>query len=40
MYFSDHHMKEIEILQKLTAKGFFKFKVQGRWTFSFSKVAS
>jgi ubiquinone/menaquinone biosynthesis C-methylase UbiE len=39
MYFSDHHLKEIEILQRLTAKGLFKLKVQGRWTFSFSKVA-
>jgi ubiquinone/menaquinone biosynthesis C-methylase UbiE len=40
MYFSDHHLKEIAILQRLTAKGLFKFKVKGRWTFSFSKVAS
>lgn len=40
MYFSDHHMKEIEIVQRLTAKGLFKLKDQGRWTFSFSKVAS
>jgi ubiquinone/menaquinone biosynthesis C-methylase UbiE len=40
MYFSDHHLKEIEILQRLTARGLFKFKVQERWTFSFSKVAS
>jgi ubiquinone/menaquinone biosynthesis C-methylase UbiE len=40
MYFSDHHLKEIEILQRLTAKSLFKFKVQGRWTFGFSKVAS
>jgi ubiquinone/menaquinone biosynthesis C-methylase UbiE len=39
MYFSDHHLKEIEILQRLTAKGLFKFRVKGRWTFSFSKVA-
>jgi ubiquinone/menaquinone biosynthesis C-methylase UbiE len=40
MHFSDHHLKEIEILQRLTAKGLFKLKVQGRWTFSFSKAAS
>ena len=40
MYFSDHHLKEIEILQRLTTQGLFKFKVQGRWTFSFTKVAS
>jgi ubiquinone/menaquinone biosynthesis C-methylase UbiE len=40
MYFSDHHMKEIEILQRLTAKGLFKFNVNGGWTFSFNKVAS
>jgi ubiquinone/menaquinone biosynthesis C-methylase UbiE len=40
MYFSDHHMKEIEILQRLTAKGLFKLQLQGRWTFSFTKVAA
>lgn len=40
MYFSDHHLREIEILQRLTAKRLFKLKVQGRWTFSFGKVAS
>ena len=40
MYFSDHHMKEIEIVQRLTAQGFFKLKDQGRWTFSFTKAAS
>jgi ubiquinone/menaquinone biosynthesis C-methylase UbiE len=40
MYFSDHHLKEIEILQRLTAKGLFKFKANGGWTFSFTKVAS
>ena len=37
MYFSDHHMKEIEIVQRLTTKGLFKLKDQGRWTFSFNK---
>ena len=40
MYFSDHHMKEIEIVQRLTARGLFTLKDQGRWTFSFSKEAS
>ena len=40
MYFSDHHMKEIEILQRVTATGLFKFEANGGWTFSFSKVAS
>jgi ubiquinone/menaquinone biosynthesis C-methylase UbiE len=40
MYFSDHHLKEIQILQRLSAKRLFKFKVKGRWTFSFGKVAS
>ena len=40
MYFSDHHMKEIEIVQLLTAKKLFKLEDQGRWIFSFSKVAS
>lgn len=40
MYFSDHHLKEIEIVQRLTAQGLFKFKVKGRWTFSFNKLAS
>jgi ubiquinone/menaquinone biosynthesis C-methylase UbiE len=40
IYFSDHHMKEIEIVQRLTAQGLFKLKDQGRWTFRFSKVAS
>jgi ubiquinone/menaquinone biosynthesis C-methylase UbiE len=40
MYFSDHHMKEIEILQRLTARGLFKLQLQGKWTFSFTKVAA
>jgi ubiquinone/menaquinone biosynthesis C-methylase UbiE len=40
MYFSDHHLKEIEILQRLTTRGLFKFKANGGWTFSFTKVAS
>jgi ubiquinone/menaquinone biosynthesis C-methylase UbiE len=40
MYFSDHHMKEIEILQRVTATGLFTFKANGGWTFSFSKAAS
>jgi ubiquinone/menaquinone biosynthesis C-methylase UbiE len=40
MYFSDHHMKEIEIVQRLTARGLFDLKDQGRWTFSFTKVLS
>ena len=40
MYFSDHHMKEIEILQRLTATGLYKFERNGGWTFSFSKIVS
>lgn len=40
MYVSDHHMKEIEIVQRLTEQRLFKLKDQKRWTFSFSKVAS
>jgi ubiquinone/menaquinone biosynthesis C-methylase UbiE len=40
MYFSDHHLREIAILQRLTANGLFKLRVKGRWTFSFSKVLS
>ena len=40
MSFSDHHMKEIEIVQQLSTNGLFKLKDQGRWTFSFSKVVS
>jgi ubiquinone/menaquinone biosynthesis C-methylase UbiE len=40
MYFSDHHLKEIEIVQRLTANKLFTLKDQGRWTFSFTKVAA
>jgi ubiquinone/menaquinone biosynthesis C-methylase UbiE len=40
MYCSDHHLKEIEILHRLTATGLFTFQAQGRWTFGFSKVAN
>lgn len=38
MCFSDHHMKEIEILKRLTEKGLFKLKRKGRRTFALSKV--
>ena len=40
MYFSDHHLKEIEIVQRLTARRLFTLKDQGRWSFSFTKVAA
>ena len=36
--FSDHHMKEIEILRRLTEKGLFKLLRKGRRTFVFSKL--
>jgi ubiquinone/menaquinone biosynthesis C-methylase UbiE len=38
MCFSDHHMKEIEILKRLTEKGLFKLKSKGIRTFALSKV--
>jgi predicted transcriptional regulator YheO len=38
MCFSDHHMKEIEIIKKLAEKGFFKLKRKGRRTLSLCKV--
>ena len=38
MCFSDHHMKEIEILRRLTEKGLFKLKSKGIRTFALSKV--
>ena len=36
--FSDHHMKEIEILRRLTEKGLFKLLRKGKRTFVFSKL--
>ena len=38
MYFSDHHMKEAEILKRLTENGLFKLKWKGRRTLSFCKM--
>jgi len=38
MCFSDHHMKEIEILKRLTEKGLFKLQRKGRRTLIFGKV--
>jgi len=35
--FSDHHMKEDEILSKVTDKGLFKLSRKGKKTYSFSK---
>ena len=37
MYFSDHHMKEPQILPALTENGLFKLMGKGRMTFRFSK---
>jgi ubiquinone/menaquinone biosynthesis C-methylase UbiE len=39
MCFSDHHMKEIEILKRLTERGLFKLQRKGRRTLIFSKVS-
>ena len=36
--FSDHHMKEDEILPEVTNTGLFKLLKKGKWTYSFSKV--
>ncbi len=38
MCFSDHHMKEIEILERLTEKGLFKLQRKGRRTLSLCKL--
>jgi len=35
--FSDHHMKEKEIVSKLTDKGLFRFSGKGKKTYSFLK---
>jgi len=35
--FSDHHMKENEIVSKLTDKGLFRVSGKGKRTYSFSK---
>ena len=36
--FSDHHMKEDEILPEVTNTGLFKLLKKGKWTYSFTKV--
>ena len=38
MCFSDHHMKETEIVQALTEKGLFEMKGKGKRTYLFQKV--
>jgi len=38
MCFSDHHMKEIEILERLTEKGLFKLRRKGKRILSLAKV--
>ena len=35
--FSDHHMQEKEIIQKLTGSGLFKFQQKNKHTYSFTK---
>lgn len=35
--FSDHHLKEDEIISQVTDKGFFKFSEKGKKTYSFLK---
>jgi len=37
--FSDHHLKEAEILRRVTATGLFKLSKKGKRTYSFSKVS-
>ena len=36
--FSDHHLKEEEIVKKLTEGGLFRLKGKGKWTYSFEKI--
>jgi ubiquinone/menaquinone biosynthesis C-methylase UbiE len=36
--FSDHHMKEEEVLTRVTGSGIFRFVRKGRKTYSFAKV--
>jgi ubiquinone/menaquinone biosynthesis C-methylase UbiE len=36
--FSDHHMKEQDILTRVTKTGLFKLSTKGKKTYSFSKV--
>ena len=36
--FSDHHMKEQDIIGRVTKTGWFKFSTKGKKTYSFSKV--
>lgn len=36
--FSDHHMKEEEVLTRMTGAGIFRFVRKGRKTYSFMKV--
>jgi ubiquinone/menaquinone biosynthesis C-methylase UbiE len=38
MYFSDHHMKEVEILKRLTENGLFKLQRKGKRTLTFCKL--
>ncbi len=36
--FSDHHLKDEQIVAKLTERRLFKLEEKGRWTFSFRKA--
>jgi ubiquinone/menaquinone biosynthesis C-methylase UbiE len=36
--FSDHHMKEQDIIMRVTKAGLFKFSTKGKKTYSFSKL--
>ena len=36
--FSDHHMKEEEVLTRVTGAGIFRFVQKGRKTYSFAKA--
>ena len=38
--FSDHHMKEDEIISEITSGGFFSLSEKGKKTYSFSKIRS
>ena len=37
--FSDHHMKEAEIQEKMTSGGFFSLKERGKRTYTFAKIS-
>jgi ubiquinone/menaquinone biosynthesis C-methylase UbiE len=38
--FSDHHMKETEIVSQVTKSGLFKLATRGKMTYTFSKISA